>query len=345
MPVVKNILKYTVSLLIAFLLLWYVYRDLDVSAMLAKLEDVHLFWIILALAASLISHVTRAYRWNLLLIPLGYRSLTVFRTFLAVMVGYFANLIIPRMGEVSRCGLLKRTDNVPITTSLGSVVAERIVDLGSLLLATSLLFVIEFQRLKDFFFSFFNNTAGQIGKNVFAIYVLAGIVFLAIFIFFVFGRVFKEKFKHNKTFNKLKVFAREVAQGLTSLGKIENKLGFWTATVLMWCMYYLMSYLMFFALPETAHLGWRAGLAVLVMGGLGMAAPVQGGIGAFHALVSGVLLLYGITETDGVLFATLVHGIQTLAFIFFGGLSFFIASLIATSIPSVQKQEEVQAKN
>lgn len=343
MLAIKNILKYAIPLFIAILLLWYVYRDLDVSAMLIKLKEAHYLWIILATVLALFSHVTRAYRWNLLLVPLGYRELTVFRTLLAVMVGYFANLIIPRMGEVSRCGLLKRTDNVPITTSLGSVVAERIVDLCSLLLLTSILFILEFQRLKGFFFSFFNDTVGHIGQNVFAIYVLGGVVFFFIILFFVFGRIFKEKFKHNQTFNKLKIFAREVAHGLTSLGNIENKAGFWIATASIWAMYFLMSYVMFFALPETANLGWDAGLSVLVMGGLGMSAPVQGGIGAFHALVSGVLLLYGVSETDGVLFATLVHGIQTLIFVFFGGISFFIASIIGARKPVFQK--EVEANN
>lgn len=343
MPAVKNILKYAISLLIAILLLWYVYRDLDLSAMLARLRVADFSWIILSVLVSMISHSIRAYRWNLLLRPLGYPNLTIFRTLLAVMVGYFANLVIPRMGEVSRCGLLKRTDNIPITTSLGSVVAERFVDFCSLIVCTALLFIIEFQRLKEFFFSFFDSTVGRIGQNVFAIYVLVGIVFLFIVLFFALGRFFKEKFKHNQTFNKIKHFAREVARGVTSIGNVENKAGFWTATVLIWFLYFLMSYLVFFSLPETAGLGWRAGWSVLVMGALGMSAPVQGGIGTFHALVSSVLLLYGISETEGVLFATLVHGIQTLTFVFFGGISFFVASVIAAKKPILQ--EKVEANN
>lgn len=343
MHAVKNILKYSISLFIAILLLWYVYRDLDLSAMLAKLKVADYSWIIMSVLVSLVSHVTRAYRWNLLLKPLGYHHLTVFRTLLAVMVGYFANLIVPRMGEVSRCGLLKRTDNVPITTSLGSVVAERIVDMCSLIFCTALLFILEFDRLKGFFFSFFDDTVGKVGQNLFVIYVMGGVVFLLIMLFFVLGRIFKEKFKRNQSFNKLKIFAREIAKGVTSIGSIENKAGFWIATLVIWVFYFFMSYLVFFSLPETAGLGWRAGLSVLVMGALGMSAPVQGGIGTFHALVGSVLLLYGISETDGVLFATLVHGVQTLTFVFFGGISFFIASIIATKKPVLK--EKVEATN
>lgn len=343
MPAIKNALKYLISLTIAGVLLWYVYRDLDISAMLDKLRAAHYGWVGLAIVVSLLSHLLRAYRWRLLLAPLGYRTLTVFRTLLAVMVGYFANLIIPRMGEVSRCGLLKRTDHIPITTSLGTVVAERTVDLGCLIIITIATFVLEFDRLNAFFFSFFENTAAQIGSYVFAIYLLLGALLLGVLLFYLFGRLLKEKFRRNKTFNKLKNFAREIARGLTSLGNVEHKAGFWLSTVLIWFMYFFMSYLMFFALPETADLGWKAGLSVMVMGSLGMAAPVQGGIGTFHALVSGVLLLYGISETDGVLFATLIHGIQTISFVVFGGISFFIASLIATRKRTVPR--EVQAKN
>lgn len=333
MPAVKNLIKYVVSLSIAAFLLWYVYRDLDLSAMLVKLREANYAWIVLALVLTLGAHAIRAYRWNLLLKPLGYRHLTVFRTFLAVMVGYFANLIIPRMGEVSRCGLLKRTDDVPVSTSLGSVVAERVVDMCSLIIATMLLFVLEFQKLNKLIFSFFEEKVGAVGQHIMIIYLLIGggllLVGLAVF----FGRIFREKLRNNKVYQKASSFAREVIKGVRSIGSVEHKVMFWLATLSIWVFYFFMSYVVFFALPETAGLGWRAGLAVLVMGSLGMSAPVQGGVGTFHALVGSVLLIYDISETDSILFATLVHGIQTLAVVIFGGICFLIASIIATQHP------------
>ena len=121
---------------------------------------------------------------------------------------------------------------------------------------------------------------------------------------------------------------RELVQGLTSVRRIENQAGFWVSTVLMWTGYFLMSYMVFFALPETENLTPWAGVAVLVMGSFGMAAPVQGGFGAFHALVSGVLVLYGVAENDGVLFATVVHGLQTLTFIILGVIAFVLTSTL-----------------
>ncbi|MFP4089271.1 MAG: lysylphosphatidylglycerol synthase transmembrane domain-containing protein [Cyclobacteriaceae bacterium] len=339
----KSYLKYIISLAIAGLLLWYVFRDFELENILSKLKEVDYRWVGLAVVIFLVSHTLRAYRWNTMLKPLGFRQLTTFRTLLAVMIGYFANLIVPRMGEVSRCGVLKKTDIVPITTSLGTVVAERVVDLACLLTAVIALFVIEFDRVNGFMLSFFQDKLDQVGQNVFALYLLTALAFVALLVFFLLGRTIKKKLKHNTLYAKIRTFVREMLRGLTSISRIENKAGFWLATFLIWLSYFLMSYVVFFSLPETAGLGWRAGLAVLVMGSLGMAAPVQGGFGTFHALVSGVLLLYGIAEQEGVLFATLIHTMQTVCFILFGGISFFLASVISTRAPQNAVQESMKS--
>ena len=324
----KNALKYSISLLIAGSLLWYVFRDIDAATLLSKLTEVRYGWVALAAAIFLFSYLVRAYRWNLLLQPLGYRHLTPFRTMVAVAIGYFANLIVPRMGEVTRCGVLKRLDDVPVTTSLGTVVAERLIDLSSLLLATVILFVAEFDRLSGFLTGFASSKVDNVGESLFSVYLFAGAVLLVGLLLFFFGRVWKERLKRNALFQKVRAFMREVARGLTSVRHIDNTAGFWVSTVLLWGCYFLLSYVVFFALPETENLTPWAGVAVLVMGSFGMAAPVQGGFGTFHALVSGVLVLYGISESDGVLFATLVHGLQTLSFIVFGAIAFVLASVL-----------------
>jgi uncharacterized protein (TIRG00374 family) len=314
-------------------LLWYVYKDLNLAAMFSRLASVNYFWVFLSLIIALTSHVIRAYRWNLLLSPLGYKMST-FRTFLAVMVGYFVNLLLPRMGEISRCGMLKRTDDVPITTSLGTVVAERIIDVISLFVVVALTLLLEFQRLKGFFFGFATRTFENFNLlNLLLVLGITGIISLVIVLLV---RSRKEQLGQNSIFQKIKSFAQEMLKGLTSINKLNNPAGFWVSSVLIWVLYYLMSYTMFFTLPETSHLGLLAGLAVLTTGSLGMAAPVQGGIGTFHILVSGVLVLYGISEQDGVLFATLTHGIQTLSFVIFGGISFAISLLISRRKAKVQ---------
>ena len=335
----KNILKYIISLLIALGLLWYVFRDIDGAALLAELQKVQYGWVLGALGAFMISNVMRAYRWNLLLQPLGYRHLTTFRTLLAILVGYFANLLFPRMGEVTRCGILKRTDDVPLTTSLGTVVAERVIDLVLLLLIAIVLFIVEFQRLSTFFLSFAQTKVDNVGVNVFAIYIVAGILLVGIILFFFFGKI-KKRLRQNSFYQKISAFAKEMVTGITSIRYLEQKAVFWILTVATWVCYFFMSYLIFHAIPETSHLGVMAGISVLVMGSLGMAAPVQGGVGTFHALVSGVLILYGIGERDGVLFATVAHGLQMLAVIVFGAISFFWASTLSTRRAKAKQTQE-----
>ncbi|CAN5460889.1 lysylphosphatidylglycerol synthase transmembrane domain-containing protein [soil metagenome] len=322
---IKPIITYTISFLIAIGLLAYVFKDIDAAEMISRLQNLDYSWLILSIVLSIISHFARAYRWNLLIKPLGY-NLNIFRTFLAVMVGYLANILLPRMGEVTKCAVLRRTDSVPMTLSLGTVVAERFLDFLVLLSLLVFTLIIEFSRLKEFFFGFFQNTAAGIGENLVGIYFIGGFVVLLIVLISLFGGKKIKQIRAHSFFLKIRIFLREMYQGLMSIRKIDNRWGFWISTIVIWLMYYLMAYVVVFALPQTSGLGIAAGFAILVMGGLGMAAPVQGGIGTYHALVSSVLVLYGINETDGVLFATILHTTQMLAVLVIGGIS-----LLATS--------------
>ncbi len=333
----KNIFKYTISLLVAFGLLWYVYKDLNMNALLAKLGEVDYKWVVLSMILFLGSHATRAYRWNLLLSPIGFRP-GLFRTFLAVMVGYFANLLLPRMGEITRCGMLKRTDDIPVTTSLGTVVAERIIDVFSLLAVIIFALVVEFERLKGFFLSFVTGTLGKL--NVQTIIIVAGILIILLVLGVFIIKKNKTQIRENAIYKRLNKLGKELIHGILSINKLQQRGQFWASTILMWLFYYLTSYFVFFSLPETSGLGLLAALSVLVMGSLGMAAPVQGGIGTFHILVSGVLVLYGVSQSDGVLFATLIHGIQTLSFVVFGAISFAVSLLISRR----ETREQIIAK-
>jgi len=326
-PKVKSFLKYSISLAVAIGLFWYVYKDLNITTSIAKLKEANYSWIVLSIVLSIVSHLFRAYRWNILLKPAGFTP-TLSRTFWAVMVGYLANLVVPRMGEVTRCGVLKKTDEVPMTVSIGTVVAERIIDFLTLMLVVFLGFIIEFERLNEFLTGFIYERAALVGDNLFSLYVLAGVGFVVIIILFVVLRVFKKQIQRHPFFLKVRSFVREMISGITSISRINQKGAFWFSTFVIWLMYFLMSYVVIFALEATSSLGLGAGIALLIMGGLGMAAPVQGGIGAFHALVAAVLVLYGINESDGQVFAFLLHTSQTISVIFVGTISLIISMVI-----------------
>jgi glycosyltransferase 2 family protein len=311
-------------LAVAFWLLRFVYKDQDISAMIRRLQYVDFQWIIYSFVFAISSHILRAYRWNLLLEPMGYK-LKTFRTFLAVMVGYFANLIIPRAGEISRCGVLKKTDNVNMTSSIGTVVAERVVDFIMLVSVVMIAFAVEFHLLNRYLSGFMENSILQLSRNIFLIYIIIGVLVFILVVGYIVVKKHRSSIRNNALYLKIRHFMRELVEGITSIKKLENRTGFIVSSLFIWIFYYLMSYVAFHAIPETSELGFVAGLSILAMSSLGMLAPVQGGIGAYHALVTGVLTFYGINETDGAFFAGLLHSSQVFMVLVVGGISFFVS--------------------
>lgn len=320
-------MQYMVTLGIAAFLLWFVYKDLDFKSMLSRFSEVNYFWVILSMFLATISNYIRAYRWNLMLEPLGY-DLKSSRTFLAVLTGYFANLLVPRMGEVSKCGVLKKTDNVTMTNSIGSVVAERVIDVLTLLVIVALTFFLEFDKLSGFMLSYFEGDLDGFDKSIAKLIILGAIFAVLAVGLFVLLRVFRERIKRHPLFIKVRHLIRSLLDGMLSIRKIKHKSLFWLSTIAIWVLYYFMSYVVFFSIPETSHLGFLAGLSVLLMGGIAMATPVQGGIGPYHLLVSGVLILYGVSDADGKFFAFLLHTSQFVLLLVTGGIGFMISMFI-----------------
>lgn len=335
---IKTILIYLVTLSIAGGLFWYAYRDTDFSRMLEEMKTANYNWIILSIGLAVLSHVVRAYRWQLLLKPLGFH-IGLFRAFLAVMVGYFANILVPRMGEVTRCGILKRTDNVSIPTSFGTVVGERLIDLICLFIIVVSTLIIEFDIISEFFFGFFEDKLAILGRNLLLIYLLAGFGLVLLLLFFIFIRPIKQKVKNWPIYLKIRSFLKEVGAGIASVSKVDDKLAFVIATILIWVLYYAMSYIVVFSLEETSHLTLVAGLSILTMGSLGISAPVQGGIGTYHILVASVLVAYGISDEIAKLYAALMHSAQILMIVLVGGISFLISIFI-----SRRKDKSIAAK-
>jgi uncharacterized protein (TIRG00374 family) len=315
--------KYVFSLFVAVTLLYYVFRGWDLGDVVDRFKQVEYSWVLFSVFLSIISHVLRAYRWNLLLAPVGYKTLSTYRTFKAVMIGYLTNLVAPRLGEITRCGVLKRTDGVNMSASIGTVVAERIFDFLGLLSLIVLALALEFDRISSFFVDFINEklggiqmTTAKLGLLLLIGFILAGGLLTLWW--------FRERIKRKPFYYKLRSFTREMMNGFTSVLRLEKRRWFWLSTIFIWVLYYIMAYVLFFSVESTSHLGLTAGLSILIMGGLGMSAPVQGGFGTYHILVGSILLTYGIAEKDGFFFATLVHTSQTLAVMIFGGISLLL---------------------
>ena len=319
-----DILKYSATLGIAAFLLWFVYKDFSFEILKEQVSNINYYWIILSILIALLSHYLRAYRWNILLEPLGYHLKTS-RTFVAVMVGYFANNLVPRLGEVTRCGILKKNDKVSMTSAFGSVVAERALDLLILIILGSFTFLIEFDKLNSFIVENFQEKIPETKSIYGLVFTGLGIGLVLLLIVFFLFKIFRDQLHRNPLYLKIRQFVKELLDGFLSIRKIKNQFGFWISTFGIWLLYYLMLIVVFYAFPPTSNLSLIAGLTLLIMSGLGMSAPVQGGIGVFHILVSSVLVLYGISANDGKVFALIAHTTQFLTVMLFGGISFVIS--------------------
>ncbi len=316
----KNILKYLISLAIAGGLLWFTFQqsNLDAADLWKKISAADYRWVLLSCLFTIVAHWSRAERWRILLEPVVPQRPNALDTTASVLTGYLANLALPRAGEVARCGTLYRLTGVPVNVSFGTVVAERLFDLLMLILLLGATFILEFDRLSQFFMEFLGGKLPK-GSSGSGLLLLIGAVLLGLALlgWFLFNR-YREALGRHPLFQKISGFTKGLVAGLLSVRKIRKPGLFVFHTLLIWGMYYLMSYCLFFAMPATADLGALAGLTILVVGSLGMAAPTPGGIGSFHLLVGQVAILYGLTSQDGQVLATFIHGVSTLMIILLG---------------------------
>ncbi|KAA6440657.1 flippase-like domain-containing protein [Dyadobacter flavalbus] len=343
----KNILRYAVSLLLAGGLIWFVFKDINLAEMLDRFAESDWRWIAVSCFFLLCAHMIRAWRWGMLMEPLGHKP-GLWNSIISVLTGYFANYIVPRMGEVTRCGTLYRLERIPVNLSFGTVVAERIFDVLVLLVMIGLNFVLEFNRLSTFFTDFFQSKVaggqGSSGSSMLLIVLLAGIVLISAAAVFIYRNLaFRNKLQQHAIIQKILLFVKGMLEGLLSIRKLRSPGLFILSTIAIWVMYYLVSYVLFFCIPETSDLGPLAGLTLLVVGAIGMTAPTQGGIGAYHLLVGNVMVLYGLSQNDGITLATFIHGAQMIFMLITGALAFLY--VLTKSKKPVEQEAHVTAKS
>ena len=300
-----------------------------VCSLAAKVADdfrtVKPFWILLVVLAFLISNVSRALRWQMLIKPMGYAT-TLGNTFWPVMAGYFANLALPRMGEVVRAGLFSRYENVPLEKSLGTIVTDRAMDVLCLLAVMGLAFVLEFDILWNYVRenAFGEASADSPEKSNTLLWVVLAVMLAVAVVVFVFRK---------KIFAKLKEILSGFAEGLLTIRKLDNIALFLFHTLVIWLMYYLMTYLCFFAFEPTAMLNHASslpviGLAIFVFGSLGMVIPSPGGMGSYQFLVTEGLMIYGLANSDAFSFSLIIFVTITVCNIVFGALAFVVLPIL-----------------
>jgi len=286
---------------------------------------VNYWWVLTIVIAFIISNILRAHRWLLLIKTLGTKG-SMTNAFFTIMVGYFANMGLPRIGEVVRAGLFAKYERIGPEKVMGTIVVDRILDLLSLLFAIFLALVLQGTVL----FAFFRD---KLSDTVFAkmwIYI----VLIGIVLFFFLVYKFRRIIKRWSLYQKIQHLVEGFRDGLKSLRRVEKPWILFLDTVLIWLMYYLMMFLCFNSFPPTVHLGMMAGLMTFVFGGLGVVFPSPGGMGTFHAMVIMALGIYGISGDDAFSFAN----IQFFSVQLFGCILFGIIGLIV--LPIINKKNK-----
>ncbi|WP_343692541.1 lysylphosphatidylglycerol synthase transmembrane domain-containing protein [Chitinophaga sp.] len=319
----KTILNFTIFLAIGLGLIWLVTHNLTAQEkedIIRSFRKANYWLIIPVIFVGIASHWYRAVRWKLLMEPLGYHPSTL-NTFFAVMVGYLANLAIPRLGEVTRCGIVARYEHIPAEKLVGTMIAERAVDMLLLLLIMVVTVALQLDTVGMFFtHSIWEPLQHKAGGN--KTWVLAGILVALVVLGFIAFRIIAR----SKIGAKVKGIFKGVWEGVLSIGKMQKKGWFIFYSFFIWALYFTMMYLGFLCMDETRSLGVGAALSVLCFGSIGMIVT-QGGIGAYQILVQQTLLLYGIHATTGYAFGWIVWLAQTLMVLVLG-----FASLIALPV-------------
>ncbi|MDN3587707.1 lysylphosphatidylglycerol synthase transmembrane domain-containing protein [Pedobacter aquatilis] len=309
--------KYLILLAIGFGILYLAFKDQDLEKIWAEIIQANLYWVCLSASCVLIANVLRALRWRMLYKSINY-NIGFEATFHALIIGYLANLALPRFGEIGRCSVLLRTEKIPLSSSIGTVVTERLIDVAILFFMGLLILIFQYHLIFDFLYqTIYLNLINKF-QNI-NYYVLIVIVLVLIIGGFFIIRLLKSKI--NKKF--LRIFVG-LKQGFNSVTQVKSKTLFTIYTIGIWVFYFLSMYTCFFSIHSTQNLGFSAAFTALVFSSFAMVAPVQGGIGIFHWMVAKALVLYSIPFYEGLTYATIIHSAQVLITLILGTVSLII---------------------
>lgn len=303
--ILNHTLKTVLPILLGALILYMIYADFDFSQLWAAVQGMDLFWFAVSTLFGIASHVLRGLRWRLALAPLGYNPSS--RVCVdAIFVSYAANLVVPRVGEVSRCVVLEQHEKVPFAQSLGTVVSERLIDTLMVLLITLVAVSLQW----PVFSAFLDNAGFSAGSDtLFASMGGWAIILLSAAAVFVLLYFLLRKMAFWK---KLRSFLSNFISGVMSLTKMKDSWLFALETVGIWFCYFMQFYLCFFCFEFSSSLSVEAALLLFVAGSIAVVVPTPNGAGPWHFAIISIMVLYGIRQTDASVFALIVHSTQTL---------------------------------
>ncbi|MGB5821826.1 MAG: lysylphosphatidylglycerol synthase transmembrane domain-containing protein [Saonia sp.] len=312
----KKTLKIIVPIAIGTSLVVYSYYSTsteDRQKIFDSIKNADLFWVSLSILIGILSHISRAIRWNYLLEPMGYRP-KLRNNVLIILMSYFANLLVIRSGELLRATALTTYENVPFEKGFGTIVTERVIDLIMLLLVILIAFFFQTDIILNILKENGIGLAGSIG-----------LLFIGILGLFVGIRVIKKS--SSKFAVKIRNFAKGLLDGVLSIFKMKRKGAFIFHTVLIWACYIGMFWVIKFTVPETIDLSLGQLLVAFVAGSFAMTAT-NGGLGLYPIAVATSLTFFGVSSAAGNAFGWIMWTPQTLILVVFGAISFLVLPLL-----------------
>ena len=312
---IKKTLKTFLPIFLGVFLVWYSYNstsEKDRDEIIHYIKNADLFWVGVSIFLGILTHLSRAIRWNYLLEPLGYRP-KLFNNILIILTAYFTNLGIPRSGEILRATALATYEDVPFEKGFGTIVTERVIDLIMLFLIVGIAMFLQ----TDIIWGFLE----QKGFNLLLLSLLlgCGILGMALMIYII-------KKSKSKLAVKLRSFLKGLLDGILSIFRMKNKWGFVFHTLFIWLAYIAMFWVIKYTVLETIDLSISQLLVAFVAGAFAMSAT-NGGIGIYPIAVSSALAIFGISKVSGDAFGWIMWISQTLMVVVFGAISFLILPL------------------
>ncbi|KAA6349476.1 hypothetical protein EZS27_003073 [termite gut metagenome] len=308
----KKALKSLLPLALGVFILFWIYRDFDFTTVGTVLcREMNWGWMFLSLMFGIFSHVIRGWRWKQTLEPMGAFPKTN-NCVNAIFVSYAANLAIPRLGEISRCGVLARYEQISFSKSLGTVVTERLIDALCIAVITVITLGLQLKVFNRFFEETRIDMSAMADRFTSAyVYVILGCIVAAIVLLYYLLR-------RLPVFRRMKGIMLNLWEGIMSLKKVKNLPLFILYTFFIWFCYFMHFYLTFFCFPFTENLSVWAALVIFIGGTFSVVAPTPAGAGPWHFVVISMMSLYGISVTNAGIFALVVHGIQTFLIVLLG---------------------------
>ncbi len=319
MKLIRTVLQYLLLLGVTTALLWFSLRSIDPGDGKSTTEFLNETWqrsnkgyLLIMFLVTMVSHVVRAIRWQMLLVPAGH-TVSFTGAFLSLMTGYLVNLVVPRGGEITRSINLYKLEKVPVDVSFGTVVVERVVDVICLLLLVLLSFWVEWDKLMVFMEGLPLGAGGTTLPGWLLPAAIGLLLLIPVFLIL----------RKNP---KVRSFFEGFRNGLLSVFRLERKGLFLFYSFTIWALYFVTSYWVIMAFEQTASLGFGAVFTIFAIGSIAMAMPLPGGTGSYHTLVPlGLVTLYHLPKPDAVALVFIFHAVQTLILILAG----VIAALIS----------------